>query len=180
MNEYPEVSSGEATPSFEVVDSCELFADGEIDAIPGDWLLPSGSPSCSDAGALFAQVTRIRRALRFHADTLDAAHAAAIGALLAREVCSLRSAVARNALSAACELSAHVVLTMEPGVATLLLDALAARAINDKRFIRDAANNALSTWMSAAPRMFEFLWLLSLSGSKSRATALLSANLARR
>ena len=187
----PELSPLDSTTSssptsFEVLLTSQLRNNDTDDAaasssaIPGSWLFPDACPSRNDAGALFTHVTRIRRALCFHSSLIDHSHASAIGSLLAREICSLRSAVARNALSAAGELSAHVVLTMEPTVATLLLEALAGRAINDKRFIRDAAQTALSLWISAASRTFEFLWLLSLSGSKSRATALLSANLARR
>ena len=171
--------------SFEVLLTCQLRKTEETDdasssAIPGSWLFPDTTLSRNDAGAIFTHVTRIRRALCFHSSLIDKFHASAIGGLLAREICSLRSAVARNALSAAGELSAYVVVNMEPATATLLLEALAARAINDKRFIRDAALCALSLWISAASRTFEFLWLLSLSGSKSRATALLSADFARR
>ena len=181
VTELLEMSCAVATapPSFVVPDAASLKEDVETPACPGPWLEQPGD-SAADAHATFQFLTRVRCALRFHAPLLSPAHVACICGLLAREVSSLRSAIARNALCAAGELDAGSARAVAWDAALPLLDALVVKAVSDKRFIRDAARAALTAWSDGAPAVQLALFLLSFSGSRSSATALLSGQLADR
>ena len=102
-------------------------------------------------------------------------------ALLLREVCSLRSAMARNALTCAGELGVDWRDTVPFPTACALVGALASRASNsaDKRFIRDLALLALQRCALAQPSGDMLLFLLSQEAiCRNKAAALVAASVA--
>ena len=143
--------------------------------------LPVGALPAPAAGchAQFQFITGCRACLA-QGQPLPCAMAELI-ALLLREVCSLRSAMARNALTCAGELGVDWRATVPFSTACALVGALASRASNsaDKRFIRDLALLALQRCALALPCGDMLLFLLSQEAiCRNKAAALVTASVA--
>jgi hypothetical protein len=156
-----------------VVPSLEALA-----ALPQLHALPAEPHPAADPYELFGFITAARRGLLAPGAPPPPA---ALLALLAREAGSLRSAMARGALTCACELGEHWRAGVAFPAAAALVGALVARCANsaDKRFIRDLALLALQRCALAQPCSELLLHLLSLEAvGRNRAAALVVATVA--
>lgn len=147
-------------------------------ALPQLHALPAEPHPAADPYELFCFITAARRCLLAPGAPPPPA---ALLALLAREAGSLRSAMARGALTCACELGERWRAGVAFPAAAALVGALVARCANsaDKRFIRDLALLALQRCALAQPCSEMLLHLLSLEAvGRNRAAALVVATVA--
>ena len=150
----------------------------ELAALPLPPSLPAVPHASADPHELFCFITAARRCLLAPGAPPPPGE---LLALLAREAGSLRSAMARGALTCACELGERWRAGVAFPAAAALVGALVARCANsaDKRFIRDLALLALRRCALAEPCSEVLLHLLSLEAvGRNRAAALVVATVA--
>jgi hypothetical protein len=158
--------------------SWSVLTAAELEKLP----LPAAlqcAPAACDPYSVFQYITHVRRLL-LAALPLERADLAGVVALLTREVSSLRSAVARNALCCCAELRPNWRSGLDfAACASPLIGALLSRASNsaDKKFIRDIALLALNHCVLAEPSGELLHFLLTLDFTRNKAGALVAAKL---